>query len=474
MGSLFFDADNDGDVDLFVASGGSEVYNLSEQYQSRLYTNDGKGNFTRQQGAVPPMGVSSSCVTAADYDADGDLDLFVGGRLVPGNYPLPAKSYLLNNTGGKFTDVTSTVAPDLEYLGLTCTALWTDFDNDGKIDIIVAGEWMPISFFKNSNGQFVNVTSNSGMNQSGGWWNSIAPADFDKDGDMDYVLGNFGLNNKIKASPSKPACVYANDFDKNGSLDAIVCYFYSDGISYPIYNRDDMTDQIRPLKKKLIRYADYADKTVDQIFTPEEMKDVKIFYSYDFSTGYLRNEGSGKFSLIDLPIEAQFSPTYGILTDDFDEDGNVDILLTGNSYATEPELERHDAGNGLLLKGDGHGKFTPEKLTQSGFYTPRDAKAMVKIDMKNGSEVILVSNNNSAMQAFSRDKKVTNDKTISPGPLEFKSEVVNKDGSKYIVELPYGSGYLSQSSRTLRVSKQVAYVQFINSKGASRRVDVNP
>ncbi|HKR04226.1 MAG TPA: VCBS repeat-containing protein [Bacteroidia bacterium] len=475
MGCLFFDADNDGDLDLIVASGGSEVYNLSGYYQSRLYSNSGDGNFSRNMQALPPMGVSSSCISAADFDSDGDLDLFIGGRIVPGNYPLKAKSYLLKNDNGHFTDVIADIAPDLEYCGLVCSALWTDFNNDGKTDIIVAGEWMPVSIFENQNGKFVNTTASAGLAYSAGWWNSIASADFDRDGDMDYVLGNFGLNNKIKASPSKPACIYANDFDKNGSLDAIICFTQTDGISYPIYSRDDMTDQVRPLKKKLIRYADYADLTIDQVFTPEEMKDVKIYYCHTFSTGYLRNDGGGKFSLSPLPLEAQFSPVYGMLTDDFDADGNTDILLTGNSYASEPEIERYDAGNGLLLKGDGQGNFSPVKCNQSGFYTPHDAKAMAKIQLQNGSrEIYLVSNNNSAMQSYERNKKFLPKNLLRPEPLDMKAELFYKDNKKTIVEIPYGSGYLSQSSRKIRISAEVEYVLITNSQGKSRKVNFSP
>jgi enediyne biosynthesis protein E4 len=472
MGCLFFDADNDGDLDLVVASGGGEVYNLSEHYQARLYSNTGNGNFSRNMQALPPMGVSSSCISAADYDSDGDLDLFIGGRIVPGNYPLKAKSYLLRNDKGRFTDIISDIAPELEYCGLVCSALWTDFNNDGKPDIIVAGEWMPVSIFENRNGKFVNTTAASGLAYSAGWWNSIVSADFDRDGDMDYVLGNSGLNNKIKASPSHPACVYANDFDKNGSMDAIICFTQTDGISHPIYSRDNLTDQVRSLKKKLIRYADYADLTIDQIFTPDEMKDVKIYYCHTFSTGYLRNDGDGKFSLVPLPIEAQFSPTYGMLADDFDADGNTDILLTGNSYATAPEIERHDAGNGLLLKGDGKGNFTPLKCNQTGFYTSFDAKAMAKIELQKGSrEICLISNNNSRMQSYERNKKFLPKNLLYLEPLEMKVELFYKDNKKTIVEIPYGSGYLSQSSRQIRIPGEIEYVLIFNSRGQSRKVN---
>ncbi len=469
MGAIFFDADNDGDQDLAVSSGGSEIYNLSAYYQARLYTNSGKGNFTRNNDALPPVGVSSSCITAADYDDDGDMDLFIGGRVVPGNYPLPAKSYLLRNDNGKFTDVTATIAPELEMTGLVCAALWTDFDNDNKIDLVVTGEWMPVSFFRNTDGKFQNVTSATGLSQSNGWWNSIAGDDLDSDGDMDYVLGNFGLNNKIKAAPSKPASVHAGDFDKNGSLDAILCYYYSDGISYPIYTRDDLTDQIRPLKKKLIRYADYAGKTLEQLFTQEELKDVRTLYSYTFSSSWVENNGNGTFSLHQLPIEAQTAPVFGMLTGDFNNDSYRDILLTGNSYAAEPELERFDAGNGLLLLGNGKGNFQPVKIMESGFYTPYDAKALVRIiSEKQKRELVLVSNNNGGLQTFQSQK--TSADYLLPMPTEWKAVFYFDNGKTLKVEFPYGSGYLSQSSRKIPVPEGTRYAELTGAKGSKRTV----
>ena len=225
MGALLFDADSDGDLDLYVVSGGSAFPENSPQYQDRLYRNDGLGNFTREQSALPALTASGSCVMASDYDRDGDLDLFVGGRIVPGQYPLPPSSYLLQNNQGKFTDVTSTAAPALDGAGLVTSALWTDYDNDGWTDLLVVGEFMPIRFFRNQDGKFIERTEATGLVGINGWWNSIAGGDFDHDGDIDYVVGNLGLNSPYRASSEQPLCVYASDFDKNGSIDPVMCYY---------------------------------------------------------------------------------------------------------------------------------------------------------------------------------------------------------------------------------------------------------
>ena len=398
-GAVLFDADGDGDADLYVVSGGNEFDSDSPQYQDRLYLNNGKGILVRDEDALPEMFTSGSCVTAGDYDGDGDPDLFVGGRIIPGKYPLAPRSYILNNNKGKFTDVTASVCRELLNPGLVCAALWTDYNGDKKVDLIVTGQWMKISLFKNENGVLVPSTENAGLENSDGWWNCIAAGDFDHDGDLDYAVGNLGLNSRIKATEKEPACVYASDFDGNGSLDAIMCY-YIQGTSYPIHSRDMMIDQMRPLRKKFLRYQPYATATIYDVFTKEQVDTAKVLFSKTFSTSYIENLGNGKFKLKALPLRTQFAPVNAIVSDDFDGDGNPDLVMVGNSYETEVETGRYDASIGDFLKGDGKGNFIPVPVTQSGFFNDKNARSMKEVTL-NGKKVLLIGNNNDAMKVLS-------------------------------------------------------------------------
>jgi hypothetical protein len=469
MGCLFFDSDNDGDLDLYVVSGGSEESGLSTFYQDRLYINDGKGNFKKNASLLPAMTISGSCVAAADFDGDGDLDLFRGSRLIPGVYPYPPKSYILRNDGGHFTDVTTQVCPLLYGAGMVTAGIWSDFNNDGKPDLIVTGEWMPVYFLRNENGRLIPQGDSISAERTRGWWNSITAADFDNDGDMDYAVGNFGLNTRIKATPDKPATVYFKDFDGNNTLDAITCYYFNDGKSYPMCSRDDITDQVRMLKKRLLRFSDYAGKTIDQVFTPDEMKDVKQMHCYTMQSSYFENIGNGVFNIKPLPVSAQMSPVFGTAAQDFDGDGNMDIVLTGNSYATEINSGREDAGNGLFLKGDGKGNFTPMRLQESGWNTPYDGKALACIYIpSSGKWLLLVSNNDGRMQAFETAKAVKPVQTVNAGRDDFKINWTDADGKKHTCEFNYGSGYLASSSRRVAVPKGVDY-QITNFRGETQQ-----
>jgi hypothetical protein len=492
MGVLFFDADGDNDQDVYLVSGGSEFPQDSRYYQDQLFINDGKGNFNKDSLALPDISTSGSCVVAADYDKDGDLDLFVGGRVVPGNYPLAPRSYLLNNDQGKFTDVTDEICKGLKKVGMVTSALWTDFDNDLQVDLVVVGEWMPISFFRNVKGKLISWNADEGkispqknfsdenkslnpslthfLTASSGWWNSITAGDFDNDGDIDYVLGNLGLNSKFKASLQEPVSMYAKDFDSNSSLDPVLSY-YIQGKNYPAHPRDDMIDQIIPMRGRFPRYANYASATLDQVFTSEELQGAYVLKAYQLQSCYAENLGNGKFRLNPLPIEAQFAPVFGMLPGDFNGDGNLDLLLSGNSYASEILTGWYDAFIGLYLEGDGKGKFRPVQVNQSGFMVDKDAKALVQVYTYKKQPLIIVSNNADSLRVFSTLEKPDQEKQIIPVQTdETYADLLLQNGKKQRQEFYYGSGYLSQSSRQLAVSKQVKQVVIFDNKGKSRAI----
>ncbi len=471
MGVLFFDADADKDLDLYVVSGGNEYPENSDFYQDRLYKNDGKGNFTLDESALPALKASGSCVIAADFDKDNDLDLFVGGRIVPNKYPLPAQSSILRNDGGKFVDVTDAVAQGLKNIGLVSSALWTDFNNDNQIDLIVVGEWMPLSFFANIKGRLINVTNKTTLQNTEGWWNSITSGDFDNDGDTDYIAGNLGLNSKYKASNEEPVSICAKDYDKNGTLDPILC-LYVQGKEHPTHPRDELIFQIPALRKRLYSYSSYGESTFDKIFSKEEMEGAFIVKAKKMSSVNIENLGGGKFRIKDLPLKSQFSPVYGMLVKDYDGDNLLDVLLTGNSYATEVLTGWYDAMIGLYLKGDGKGGFAPVTVNQSGFMVKDDGKSLIELVSKNGQSLLVAATNSGPLSAF--------ESTISKS---YKSVVLNlddsyglmtfKDGKKQRCEFYYGNGYLSQSSRVLKVPKEVSNLTIYSFKGNSRSVNLS-
>ncbi|MDO1446114.1 VCBS repeat-containing protein [Rhodocytophaga aerolata] len=488
MGSLFFDADNDGDLDLYVVSGGSEFGTTSPNYQDRLYKNDGKGNYSIDSTALPNITASGSCVTAADYDKDGDLDLFVGGRIVPARYPLAAQSYILQNTNGKFRDVTAEVGKEIQSVGLVTTALWTDFDNDSQTDLLVAGEWMPVRFFKNINGKFIAWNADEGkidsssndytaqsktpITHSYGWWNSLAAGDFDNDGDIDYIAGNLGLNSKYKASPTEPVCVYAKDYDKNGSFDPVFCYYIM-GKNYPTHPRDAMIEQMNGIRGRFTRYEAYGKATFDQVFTKDELADAYVVRSENFASSYLENAGNGKFNIKSLPVQAQFAPVFGMVVDDIDKDGNLDVLMAGNSYATEVQTGWYDASIGVYLKGDGKGNFTLQPVTKTGFNISKDAKSMVHLPTSDGSSLVLISCNNDSLKAFTSAIPNQQQLSIKLSPSEVYGEITYKGGRTRKEEFYFGSSYLSQSSRIWQVPAD-AQVTIYDVYGKSRRFGGTP
>jgi hypothetical protein len=400
---LFFDADNDKDQDLYVCSGGNELSSSSSALIDRLYFNDGKGNFTKSTQILPSGRFeSTTAVKASDFDGDGDIDLFVGMRLQPFQYGLKVNGYILRNDGkGSFSDVTAAVAPGLTGVGMITDASWTDIDGDGDDDLVVVGEYLPISVFVNENGTLVDQTTSRGLSMSNGWWNRIMPADIDNDGDIDFVVANHGLNSRFRAAVDKPVCMYVGDFDRNGTVEQVICA-YNGEKSYPIVLRHDLMAQIPSLKKKYLKYENYQDQTISDIFTPEELALAQKLDVFELASSLVINDGNGQFTLRPLPAEAQFSVMYAIHISDVDGDGKQDIMMGGNLYNVRPEAGRYDASYGVLLKGDGAGNFSYVGPARSGLKLDGEVRDFASIRV-NGRDVLMVARNNSELLFFYRD-----------------------------------------------------------------------
>jgi len=397
IGAVFFDADGDGHPDLYVVSGGSEFSEMAPALQDRLYLNDGRGNFRKAVGSLPDEDVSGSRVVAADYDGDGDIDLFVGGRVVPWHYGADPRSMLLQNDGhGHFTDVTRQLAPELERVGMVTDAVWRDVDGDGQLDLVVVGEWMPITVFHNAGGGKLVRVKTPGLEHSEGWWNRIVAGDFTGHGRVDFIVGNLGLNTRFQASEAEPMTMYVKDFDGSGVSKQILSV-YNHGTSYPIAMRDGLLAALPFLKPRFPRYADYAGKTVTDIFTPAELAGATFKQVHTLATALARNNGDGSFTLVPLPREAQIAPVYGILASDVDGDGKTDLLLAGNFDGVQPEIGRMSASYGLLLRGEGTGRFTPLGTTLSGFAVPGQARDIQRVRTRRGDFYVVTRNNDRAL-----------------------------------------------------------------------------
>lgn len=397
-GALFFDADNDGDLDLYIASGSNEWLAGSEMYRDRFYENTGESGFIKRTQAIPDMRISSQVVKAGDFDKDGDLDLFVGGRLKPGHYPVAPTSRILSNQGGKFLDKTEEVAPEIHQIGMVTDALWVDFDSDQDLDLMLAGEWMPLTLFENKDGM-LSLSSFDALENTNGWWYSLACADMDLDGDLDFIAGNLGKNYKYKASDEEPFEVYSNDFDDNGTLDIVLGYHEEDKV-FPLRGKQCSSQQMPFIKDKFSSYAAFASSDITQVYGQEKLNRSYHLKAYTFASVYIENLGGGQFHLEELPLAAQLSSVNGIVIEDFNTDGFLDILLAGNMYHSEAETARNDAGIGLLLKGDGKNNFEPVSAYSSGFLAPWDVKGLRKLKRSNSSLMILVANNNDRLQFF--------------------------------------------------------------------------
>jgi hypothetical protein len=393
LGAAFFDATGDGRPDLYVVSAGSEFSDMAPALQDRLYLNEGRGVFRKASGHLPTLNMSGSRARPADFDDDGDIDLFVGGRVVPWRYGIDPPSVLLENDGrGRFRDVTEQAAPDLARIGMVTDALWSDVDADGRADLVLVGEWMPITVFRNTGTGTLERLAPPGLARSHGWWNRIVAADFTGDGRTDFVVGNLGLNTRLQASDDEPVTMHVRDFDRNGFVEQIVSA-YSEGVSYPMTLRDDLLNVIPSLRARYPDYEGYARQTVADIFPAPDLADAAVKQVYTFATTLARNNGDGSYTLVPLPLEAQLAPAYGILAADFDGDASLDLLLAGNFDGVKPEIGRMGAGYGLLLRGGGEGAFTPVPARESGFLVPGQARDIQRIRTRQGDLYVVTRNN---------------------------------------------------------------------------------
>ena len=476
-GILVFDANGDGKPDVYMASGGYKVAPGNEAYQDRLCINDGKGNFFADSVALPVNHNSKLCVRAMDFNNDGKLDLFVSGRVDPWHYPKPVSSFIFRNDSkngqAKFTDVTDEVAPDLKNIGMVCDALFTDFDGDGQTDLILAGEWMPLTFLKNINGKFKNVTASTGIENKFGWWNSIVAGDFRHTGRTDYIVGNLGLNSFYQANDEYPVNITAKDFDNTGSSYIAIASLYlpdEKGIKreFPAEGRDDLAKQWSSIKKRFPEYKSFASSTMDEILTPDQKKGALRLKANMLQSCFLRNDGGGKFTMIPLPKQAQISMLNGMLVDDFDGDGNLDVLINGNDYGTEVSTGRYDALNGLLLKGDGKGGFLPLSILQSGICIPGNGKALVKLLGGAGNYLVAASQHSDALKLYELKGKP---QTLRLMPDDMSAIIKYKNGNIAKEEFYYGNSFLSQSSRFMKIDDDVISIEIKNSKGETRKIE---
>ncbi len=476
MGCLFFDADGDGDDDLYLVSGSNEAPIGDEFYRDRFFENN-DGRFIRNDTAIPEMLKSGSTVRAADFDKDGDLDLFVGGRLIPFEYPKPATSYILVNDSKdgeiKFS-IGKEVAPFLEDFGMVTDALWTDFDNDSWVDLVIAGEWMPLTFLRNNKGIFENVTGKSGIQNKIGWWNSLASGDFDGDGDIDYLAGNLGKNSLFNISEEYPIRVYGADFDGDKRFDVVPTVylknFKGEMQEVPYFGKGDMVKQLTDINVQFGKFSEFGQATIHEIFTPEQLDSAISYEANYMMTSYIENLGNGQFSIIPLPLECQVAPVYGMLAEDFNGDGYLDVLMVGNDFGIEVLQGRMDAFKGLFLKGNGKGGFNVEKFSESGFYVPGDAKALTYVLDEDGGYKVIATQNREKLKIFKMKSVDETSKVLNLEKNDCLIQFEHPDGNKIIREIYYGHSFLSQSSRRILIPSDISLVEITNFTGEKRVV----
>jgi len=458
MAPLFLDADSDGDLDLYVVSGGVECEADATQLRDRLYLNDGQGQFSEApKDALPILHDSGGVVTAADFDRDGDVDLFIGGRAVPGQYPVTPSSHLLVNETGKFRDMTDAVAPGLGETGLVTSAIWSDCDNDGWLDLLVTHAWGPVKLWRNEQGKLVDGTTGAQLSDRLGWFNGIAARDLDGDGDMDYVVTNFGLNTKYHASAESPAILYYGDFEGNGERQLVEAGYEHDEL-FPVRGKSCSTAAMPSLADKFKTFHEFALAGLEDIYTPQCLDDAVKLTANTLESGVLINDGTGRFDFHPLPRLSQIAPSFGVVLTEVDGDGNADIYLVQNFHSPQRETGHMDGGVSQLLLGHGDGTFAPIAPHRSGLVVPGDAKGLTTTDLNgDGWPDFVVAVNNDRIRAFenrgSSKNRVTNIALRGPpgNPTAIGSRVTVTvdDGTKQTAEVHAGGGYLSQSSSTL-------------------------
>ncbi len=399
IGAAFFDADNDCDLDLVVASGGNQEKQGSINLLSRLYINDGKGHYTHAEKGWPLISINASCVRINDFNEDGNPDIFIGGRSIPGTYGLIPSSILLQGDGrGGFINVTSAIAPVLMQLGMVTDVQWADIDGDEKKELIIVGDWLSVTILKYKDKQLGKLKE---IPASSGWWNCINAIDIDGDGDIDLAAGNYGLNSKVKADEQHPAKLYVSDFDQNGQIECVLAYYKTDNKLYPYFLRGDMVMQMPMLKKKFLRYDAYAGKTIDEVFTKDQLKQAMTLKVEQSQSCIFYNDGKGNFTMEALPLEAQLSPVFAILVQDINNDGINDIFVDGNFYGLKPEIGRLDANYGATFTGDAKHHFNYLNRTESGLSLKGEVRDIQAINTKK-DRYIIVTRNNDALQIFKK------------------------------------------------------------------------
>lgn len=398
LGALFYDYDGDGDMDLYVSSGGNEFEEGSELYTDRLYENKGKNNFIKTTDVLPKMLISGKSVSTADFDGDGDNDLFIGGRLTPGKYPFAPRSYLLKYQNGKYIDVTESLATDLVKPGLVTNSMWFDVDNDKDLDLFVVGEWMPLMLLINDNGKF-EWNQSTNISEQVGWWSGLNAHDYDQDGDMDILIGNLGLNYKYKASKEEPFQIWCHDFDESGNLDIVLGY-YDHGTCYPVRGRQCSSEQMPFIKDKFPTYNDFASANINDVYG-NKLNNALNYKATNFSSIYLENTGNGQFKIVQLPNYAQLSLITCIKNMDLDNDNQPEVLLAGNLFTAEVETPRADASIGMVLKMNSSKKWETWNYSKTGLYVSGDTKGAVIINSKQRQPILIISKNNTQPQVLS-------------------------------------------------------------------------
>lgn len=458
MHPLFFDANGDGFDDLYISVGGNDVPKPSQYYYDRFYLNDGDGQFILRNDLIPRYPISSSKVVAGDIDNDGDLDLVIAGRVFPGKFPLPTNSYIYRNDKGKFIDVTSTYLPQLEQYGMVSDLLLSDYDSDGLLDLIIVGEWTDIGFFKNKGEVFEKEVFDDIKNLYG-WWNSILANDFDNDGDIDYIIGNLGNNNPYNVSETTPLRVYAKDFDNNSKLDPIITY-YNGGVEHTMASRDMLIDQMSFIRPRFPRYEKFANSSFKEILSDEERKGAYQLKVTEFKTVYLENNENG-FKMKELPQEVQMAPVFGMVAVDVNKDGYDDVVGVGNSFSTEVFTGAYDAHNGFVLINNEGKNFEFVRSSKSGFYVQGDGKALVKL-ISDNKLTLLASQNSDSLKHYS----MTIDSAVYISDHAGRAFIQFENGKTKTVENYHGSSYLSSSSNKIIINNRVEKIMV----GKDRRV----